>query len=344
MAGTPKEAPEYSLYDHWWAMAIDVDRGIRQSPTTETIRVVSDLVKGDRRVIAFCGSRALTERVAAHHVEQGLGISGSADAKQNINLALQTEIADLNAFLPEANGSVRVQGTAVGDAAHPAVKLTLKGSQLQWQKRQLAHLALKADALLDTKNSKVLVHNFQALADNRSLLKVQGELGWANGLSWQAQLKSADLDPGLFAPTWPGAIHAELRSQGRQAVGALTVAVQIDKLAGTLRGFPLKGGGAIKLEDKVVTADDLRLQSGSTFVHAAGQAAFNKELALTVKAGSDDLSSLVPKAGGSFTAEGTISGPKQQSGGMPRPAFDLVCRLMLEKRTPCRRIRTDYPA
>ncbi len=44
---------------------IDVDRGIRQSPATETIRVVSDLVKADRRVIAFCGSRALTERVAA---------------------------------------------------------------------------------------------------------------------------------------------------------------------------------------------------------------------------------------------------------------------------------------
>lgn len=44
---------------------IDVDRGIRQSPATETIRVVSELVENDRRVIAFCGSRALTERVAA---------------------------------------------------------------------------------------------------------------------------------------------------------------------------------------------------------------------------------------------------------------------------------------
>ncbi len=44
---------------------VDEDRGIRQSPATETIRAVTDLVLGGRRVIAFCGSRALTERVAA---------------------------------------------------------------------------------------------------------------------------------------------------------------------------------------------------------------------------------------------------------------------------------------
>ena len=44
---------------------IDEERGIRQSPATETIRAVTDLVLGGRRVIAFCGSRALTERVAA---------------------------------------------------------------------------------------------------------------------------------------------------------------------------------------------------------------------------------------------------------------------------------------
>ena len=44
---------------------IDVEKGIRQSPATETIRAVTDLVLAGRRVIAFCGSRSLTERVAA---------------------------------------------------------------------------------------------------------------------------------------------------------------------------------------------------------------------------------------------------------------------------------------
>lgn len=49
---------------------IDADRGARQSPATETIRAVSELVSSGHRVIAFCASRALTERVA-------LGVSRS---------------------------------------------------------------------------------------------------------------------------------------------------------------------------------------------------------------------------------------------------------------------------
>ena len=43
---------------------IDPDRGARQSPATETIRTVTELVQSGHRVIAFCASRALTERVA----------------------------------------------------------------------------------------------------------------------------------------------------------------------------------------------------------------------------------------------------------------------------------------
>ncbi|MFV0258847.1 MAG: DEAD/DEAH box helicase [Acidimicrobiales bacterium] len=43
---------------------VDRDRARRQSPAGETVRVVADLVRSGRRVICFCGSRALTERVA----------------------------------------------------------------------------------------------------------------------------------------------------------------------------------------------------------------------------------------------------------------------------------------
>ncbi len=43
---------------------IDPDRGARQSPATEAIRSVTELVEAGHRVIAFCPSRAQTERVA----------------------------------------------------------------------------------------------------------------------------------------------------------------------------------------------------------------------------------------------------------------------------------------
>ncbi len=44
---------------------VNEEKGLRQSPATETIKVVSELVLSGRRVIAFCASRSLTERVAA---------------------------------------------------------------------------------------------------------------------------------------------------------------------------------------------------------------------------------------------------------------------------------------
>jgi DEAD/DEAH box helicase domain-containing protein len=43
---------------------VDAERGLRQSPATETIRSVTELIQSGQRVIAFCASRALTERVA----------------------------------------------------------------------------------------------------------------------------------------------------------------------------------------------------------------------------------------------------------------------------------------
>jgi len=43
---------------------IDPERGLRQSPATETINAVTELVLAGHRVIAFCASRALTERVS----------------------------------------------------------------------------------------------------------------------------------------------------------------------------------------------------------------------------------------------------------------------------------------
>ena len=60
--GSPYGRRHIALVQPAW---IDSERGLRQSPATETIRVVAELVQADRRVIAFCRSRALTERVAA---------------------------------------------------------------------------------------------------------------------------------------------------------------------------------------------------------------------------------------------------------------------------------------
>jgi translocation and assembly module TamB len=237
-------------------------------------------------------------------------ISGTADAAKQINLSVQAEAADLAAFTPEAGGSLKLEGKAVGPAEKANITLSLSGSQLKFRDHALASLEVTADAALT--DGGMTVHDVHAVAEGKSAVQLRGSLGWKDGLSWQADVKAAELDPGLIAPDWPGAINAELRSQGSKTADSLAAAVQIDKLDGKLRGFPLQGSGTAAFDGSSLAVDGLRLQSGSTFVQASGRADMAKELALSFKAGSDDLASLAPQAGGSFRLEGAVSGTAQQ--------------------------------
>ncbi|WP_420207882.1 translocation/assembly module TamB domain-containing protein [Candidatus Electronema sp. JC] len=237
-------------------------------------------------------------------------ISGTADAAKQINLSVQAEAADLAAFTPEAGGSLKLEGSAVGPAEKANITLSLSGSQLKFRDHALASLEVTADAALT--DGGMTVHDVHAVADGKSAVQLRGSLGWKDGLSWQADVKAAELDPGLIAPDWHGAINAELRSQGSKTADSLAAAVQIDKLDGTLRGFPLQGSGTAAFDGSSLAVDGLRLQSGSTFVQASGTADMAKALALSFKAGSDDLASLAPQAGGSFRLEGAVSGTAQQ--------------------------------
>lgn len=245
-------------------------------------------------------------------------ISGTADARKNISLSVQAEAADLSAFTPEAGGSLKLEGSAVGPAENAAVTLHLNGSQLKFRDHALSALEVTAAALLTDSGGGLTAQEISVLADGKAALQLRGSLGWKNGLSWQAELKAAGLDPSLLAPDWPGAINAELRSQGSSTADSLAAAVQIDRLDGSLRGFPLQGSGKAAFDGTTVTVDRLRLQSGSTFVQADGRADMAKELALQFKAGSDNLASLAPAAAGSFQLEGAVSGTAQQ------PALSLT--------------------
>ncbi len=281
-----------------------------------------DGIKGKLRNLPFDLSGKLEladktlniEKLAVNSGSTKLRISGTAAADQRIDLSMQAETGDLGEFLPEYKGKGKLVGTALGTFEQAALQLHLSGSQLNVQERSLPNLQadLNGALSLSKNDSSLTVHDLQLLTDGKSALHVQGKFGWTNGLSWQATLKAAEFDPSLISPDWPGAINTEFSSQGSKSADQLRAEVQIDTLTGKLRGFPLKGSGTIKLADKTLSVDDLRLQSGSTFVQASGKADLDKDMALGFKTGSDDLASLVPDASGSFKAEGEISGSLQQ--------------------------------
>ncbi|WP_417914431.1 translocation/assembly module TamB domain-containing protein [Candidatus Electronema sp. JM] len=292
----------------------------------QSLELHLDGVQGELRGQPFSlgGKLALADKKLAIdglELDSGIAkarISGTADAAKQISLSVQAEAADLSAFSPEAGGSLQLEGSAAGPAENAAVTLHLNGSQLKFRNHALSALEVTAAGSLTDSGGGLTAQEISVLADGKAALQLRGSLGWKGGLSWQAELKAAGLDPGLIAPDWPGAINAELRSQGSRTAEKLAAAVQIDRLDGSLRGFPLQGGGKAAFDGTTVTVDGLRLHSGSTFVQASGTANIKQVLALQFKAGSDNLASLAPAAAGSFQLEGAVSGTAQQ------PALSLT--------------------
>ncbi|CAK8712461.1 MAG: autotransporter secretion inner membrane protein TamB [Candidatus Electronema aureum] len=300
----------------------------RLAAGTQELAVSLEGIGGELRGQPFQldGTLALADKsltIDALTLQAGSGtvrLKGKAAVDKTLDLTVQADVADLSEFLPNYSGAAQLQGSVVGTIEQSAVQLNVNGTGLRIQERSLPDLQadVTADLSLSKDNSGLNVHDLRLVADGKSALQLTGQLGWVGGLSWQAAVKAAELDPSLIAPDWPGAINAELRSQGSKTTDQLTAEVQIDTLSGMLRGFPLTGSGKAKLDGKALTVDALRLQSGSSYVQINGQV--NVENGgirpaiplLTFKAGSDDLAHLVPAAQGKFRLEGAVSGKPQQ--------------------------------
>jgi len=162
-----------------------------------------------------------------------------------------------------------------------------------------------------------LTINTLRLVLDEARLAARGEIGWLDGFSWQAELEAEQLDPGRFVSDWPGKIDGLLQSQGKWAADTLTADLNIERLQGDLRGFPLTGSGRAEVEGTTFSVDTLQLQSGSTYLRANGRV--NSEFTLTFQAGSDDLASLVPQSNGVFYMQGTVNGSREQ----PRLAMTI---------------------
>ena len=153
------------------------------------------------------------------------------------------------------------------------------------------------------------IHSLRILLDEANLT-TRGRISWADGFSWQAEVEGEQLDPARFASQWPGKIDALLHSKGKWAADKLTADLEIDRLQGELRGFPLTGSGRAGIDGKTLSVDALHLQSGSSQFRVNGRA--NSELDFTFQAGSDDLASLLPESSGVFQLQGTVSGSREQ--------------------------------
>ncbi|MFN3785479.1 MAG: hypothetical protein ACK4RS_01435, partial [Thiothrix sp.] len=85
-------------------------------------------------------------------------------------------------------------------------------------------------------------------------LKGTGEIGWQKGLSWDVTLNGAQLNPAVFAADWSTKLELVVKSQGTLAAdGTPQVAVEISRLQGKLRTYPVDIQGQGEWNGKLLT-------------------------------------------------------------------------------------------
>jgi len=142
------------------------------------------------------------------------------------------------------------------------------------------------------------------------VLQGSGQLSWAPHLQWDVQLQATDVDPGKQWPDWPGKLSLQVHSSGRDSVQGLALGVRIEQLTGVLRGYPVRGSGAITLQNGVSRIEAVQLHSGSAQLMLDGTLAEQWDLAWQLLA--PDLRQLLPGFAGALDARGTLKGPRAQ--------------------------------
>ncbi len=164
--------------------------------------------------------------------------------------------------------------------------------------------------LLDEK--KLSLENV-LLRSGKAVVKVNGHAeselslsNWQESLSWKAAVSVSEFDPALFFPDYPGLVNTELLSEGTSTSGNIEGIAEITALHGELRGFPIKGAGALHMTDQLATVKNMFLKSGNSTLNVAG--VVGDSLDITVELFSENIGEFVEGAKGNVKLNGSVTG------------------------------------
>ncbi|MDX2299358.1 MAG: translocation/assembly module TamB domain-containing protein [Xanthomonadaceae bacterium] len=240
-------------------------------------------------------------------------IAGEIDlGEHGPRVALQVQAADLrwgdDAQPTRASGDARVEGWIDGWTLNAQAQLTHAGL--------VGTLRLAADG--DAQRAQL--HEL-SLVTPAGRSQLGGEVRFADALQWQLDGRLSGLDPGWFAPDYPGALAARIRTHGRVRDGAIDAHASIDELSGILRQRKVSGTASIDRRDTTTTAD-IDLHIGASHVRAVGQ--LDTHVDARIRLAPLQLADLLPGTQGQLQGELLLRGPRAR----PLPSGDLQGRAL----------------
>ncbi|MBA3565058.1 MAG: translocation/assembly module TamB domain-containing protein, partial [Gammaproteobacteria bacterium] len=247
-------------------------------------------------------------------------------------IAIERLVVDLanEAAHLEANGRVELSGT------QPAVDVDAQWAGLQWPLHGAPQVASESGRLdvtgtLDEYRARLEAElSVPNQADGKVMLAGTGDaesfafsaidiatlegtlngtanVAWAPALAGSVDLQGRGLNPGGLLNGWPGAIDLEVRGEGRMPETGPVGRVETLHAEGRLRDQPIELDARGRYANDQLELETFHLRSGSTEVEADGR--IGEQLAVNWSLASEDLSTLLPVAGGSVQGRGSASGP-----------------------------------
>lgn len=135
----------------------------------------------------------------------------------------------------------------------------------------------------------------------------QGQFAWIPVPQWDIALTAHGVDPAALRPGFDGQLDADARVRGAYLAAALSLDVELGRLGGTLRGYPLSAHTRVALRGDEVRVEDLQLRSGDASL--AADARLGAEWRIDWRLHAPALAELLPEAAGALTTSGSLSGP-----------------------------------
>jgi len=125
-------------------------------------------------------------------------------------------------------------------------------------------------------------------------------------LNWQAQADIIHLNSEKIWPEWRAQIKGQLTSKGSTKNGKLFAYIDVSKLKGQLRGFPVSLESRLLWQDNILELKRFDLSSGKTKFNAHGK--IHSKLNLNWSLISNNLGELYPNAQGRLNISGKLNG------------------------------------
>ncbi len=169
---------------------------------------------------------------------------------------------------------------------------------------------LRASATIQNmtiKSFDIYEHNTKGKSDKSSTnIHAKAKLTWVPKLTWQTEIGSKNINPGRLFKDWQGNISASITNRGNVENNILKINTTLNKLSGSLRGYPVSGNGALYWDENKINITALKFNSANSKIKIHGQ--ISSKLNIKWDVSSNNLEELYPKTKGTLYSSGYILG------------------------------------